>query len=784
MVKIKKRVLALLCSALMVVTYVPAAVYADENTAAQAEPQDSADTEVIEETQEPSLSGMLPEISFRGADGVNYWITYDKITSVEPVDGKYAFSDVLAAAGVPETAYAECAYKVGGINEVWYRGAEFSNLALVQNGEDYDMTFIDTEGYTGNWYVVSSVFDITVTAKHNYVYNTDTHKFTCTNWVSGPNGYEVCNEEDSKVVMHYVGTDFEEYDIYSTVFGQITPNESGVFALSDVLTASGVSTDALADCSYEFVSSDTLYSVTLRASEYANLGIRYDNGWVSTVIGGSGDWFEVKDLGAIIGYTHSFSDETFKCVNKVDVGEGSKEDCGVEAPPTDLSLYTLNYDANAVYTGEAITPEVTVTNPEGIALTPETDYTVEYTDNINAGAGKITVKGNGRYCGSIEGAFEIAKADQYLIAEIKSHEMLIGYNTTISIIQAIGDITITTDLEGIVSIGVSKPNEIYAVEGNGAGVVNINVAAAGDDNHNPAELTLCNIKVKPQSTTIADVVNLSDGIMVTWYAAEGAQSYQLFRSEDGASMKYLKELEGNEYLDTSAVAGKEYTYKVRAISRYSSSGASAYGEFSEPSESAVRLGPTAVTYSGNTKNGLTTKWTKVDGADGYYVYRIINGTDEAMVKYIDGDGECVYNDTSAELKDGDKVRYAVIPCVYNSEGEECLGQAAYGNVRFKVNAPTITGIVQGKHAGKKAIRVNWTKAAAESDAEGTVGYYVMRSVNGGSYTKVATVSTRGYYDYDVTSGNTYRYKVYAYKTNGKITARSIISNASDKIVKK
>ena len=60
----------------------------------------------------------------------------------------------------------------------------------------------------------------------------------------------------------------------------------------------------------------------------------------------------------------------------------------------------------------------------------------------------------------------------------------------------------------------------------------------------------------------------------------------------------------------------------------------------------------------------------------------------------------------------------------------------------------------------------------------------MRSTNGGAYEKIDTVTSKTYFDYSVTSGNTYRYKIYAYKTNGTITARSVASNASDKVVAK
>ncbi len=60
-----------------------------------------------------------------------------------------------------------------------------------------------------------------------------------------------------------------------------------------------------------------------------------------------------------------------------------------------------------VYTGNEIKPEVTVTYADKI-LTENKDYTLTYSDNINAGPAKYTVTGIGEYSGTVTGKFTIA----------------------------------------------------------------------------------------------------------------------------------------------------------------------------------------------------------------------------------------------------------------------------------------------------------------------------------------------------------------------------------------
>ena len=79
---------------------------------------------------------------------------------------------------------------------------------------------------------------------------------------------------------------------------------------------------------------------------------------------------------------------------------------GVAISASDITIAEGTY----TYNGSQQTPGVTVKVAE-TTLIKDTDYTLEYGENINAGdeAGIVTVKGIGNYSGNIEKKFEIAK---------------------------------------------------------------------------------------------------------------------------------------------------------------------------------------------------------------------------------------------------------------------------------------------------------------------------------------------------------------------------------------
>ena len=74
--------------------------------------------------------------------------------------------------------------------------------------------------------------------------------------------------------------------------------------------------------------------------------------------------------------------------------------------PADVSAFAIAPIPNQVYTGRAITPSISVKFNEK-TLIPNTDYTVAYTNNTNAGMATVTVTGIGNFTGTKTATFEI-----------------------------------------------------------------------------------------------------------------------------------------------------------------------------------------------------------------------------------------------------------------------------------------------------------------------------------------------------------------------------------------
>lgn len=93
------------------------------------------------------------------------------------------------------------------------------------------------------------------------------------------------------------------------------------------------------------------------------------------------------------------------------VDESSEDESSQDESERDIAEADISIDdANCVYTGEEIRPEITVTyNDEELA--EGEDYELEFSNNTNAGKTAVTITGIGDYTGSAERTFNIAKAN-------------------------------------------------------------------------------------------------------------------------------------------------------------------------------------------------------------------------------------------------------------------------------------------------------------------------------------------------------------------------------------
>lgn len=104
------------------------------------------------------------------------------------------------------------------------------------------------------------------------------------------------------------------------------------------------------------------------------------------------------------------------------------------------------------YTGSAIEPSVTVTL-DGNVL-DASNYTVSYSNNINAGTATVKVTGKGNYTGTISGSFNIVKKsiDTAVIASV-SDQTYTGSSITPTVTVTIGDKTLTKGTDYTVTYG-------------------------------------------------------------------------------------------------------------------------------------------------------------------------------------------------------------------------------------------------------------------------------------------------------------------------------------------
>ena len=177
-----------------------------------------------------------------------------------------------------------------------------------------------------------------------------------------------------------------------------------------------------------------------------------------------------------------------------------------EAQKTDLSKARVTV-ADATYTGENLEPAVTVTTLEGEALKADSDYTVSYADNQNAGTGTVTVVGIGSYRGEVTKPFNIAKAKGSVAAKAANATVKTTYGKakTVAAKKAFQVTTNTskgkvsyTRISGDKKISISKAGKITVKKGLAAGTytVKVKATAAETDNYEAATSKALSFKVK------------------------------------------------------------------------------------------------------------------------------------------------------------------------------------------------------------------------------------------------------------------------------------------------
>ncbi|MBQ4557374.1 MAG: family 43 glycosylhydrolase [Clostridia bacterium] len=185
---------------------------------------------------------------------------------------------------------------------------------------------------------------------------------------------------------------------------------------------------------------------------------------------------------------------------------------------------------------------------------------------------------------------------------------------------------------------------------------------------------------------------------------------------------------------------------------------------------SVTFGSTPDFTLSSTTDSVTVEWTKIDGADGYRIYRRDEGDDTQYERLVDLEASDItaeyniYSYTDEKLASGTRYRYLIHAYYYDINGDYRYTATGGKEVYTKIATPTVTA----EQTENKAITVTI------SAVNGATEYTVYRSVNSILFDELATVTDLVYVDTDITAGYDYQYKVIAKATN--VESEAALSN--------
>ena len=466
------------------------------------------------------------------------------------------------------------------------------------------------------------------------------------------------------------------------------------------------------------------------------------------------------------------------------------------------------------YTGEAVTPEITVETEETV-LEAGTDYTVTFENNTDAGTASAVISGQGNYTGTVTVYFTIvSKTIPSAVTLSASSYTYDGSAKKPDVTVKDGDKTLVKGTDYTVSY---KNNT-------NAGTASVTVTGKG----NYSGTVTKGFTIRPKTVTPAAVLSASsytydgsakkpdvtvkDGETVLVKGTDYTVSYK--NNTDAGTASVTVTCKGN-YTGTvtknftinkaaqtitakaaaaSVAAGKTTTVSVtgnQGTVSYKSSDTTIAAVSSAGKITAKKVGTVRITVTvaatdnykaasktvtvkvvpaaaakvaaANKAGGIKIAWKKVTGATGYKIYR--NGK---LVKTVKSADTLSWGDTAA-VTNGAKYTYKVV--AYAATGDSTLSKSV---TIYRLSQPKIASLANTA-AGK--LTVKWGKNAKAT------GYQIQYSASSkftASATKTVTVTkntTISKVISKLTKGKTYYVRVRSYKTVNGVKYYSLWSTA-------
>ena len=226
---------------------------------------------------------------------------------------------------------------------------------------------------------------------------------------------------------------------------------------------------------------------------------------------------------------------------------------------------------SCVYNGKSQTPAVSITDGS-YSLVQDVDYTISYTNNVDAGNATAIISGNGMYTGDITIPFTIQKANR-AISYKKSITKTYGakaFSLGAKLTAGSGKLSYSTS-----NAKVAKVDGTGNVTIKGTGKAVISISCSGDKNHNAGAVS-STITVKPKQQSVSAKMN-GGKMKITWKKDSKASGYQIQYASNKSFSKNCKTITVSKKGKTSQSVGKlkkgkAYYVRVRSYKTISENG--------------------------------------------------------------------------------------------------------------------------------------------------------------------------------------------------------------------
>ena len=233
---------------------------------------------------------------------------------------------------------------------------------------------------------------------------------------------------------------------------------------------------------------------------------------------------------------------------------------------------------------------------------------------------------------------------------------------------------------------------------------------------------------------------------IYWNAVDGATKYWVYRSTDGKNFSYYDRTDNTSYTNNSTKIGTLYYYKVKAVK--TENGKDYASDYSVIR--SIRCKPAAPSISIYRANGKPQlKWSAVDGAAKYWIYRSTDGTN---FKYFDSTTKTSYTNSGAAS--GTKYYYRVKAVAVVNGNNVASANSGTKSLMTTLATPSVSITTSN---GKP--KLTW-KAVTGADK-----YYVYRSTDGKTFGYWDSTTKTSFTNSGAKKNTKYYYKVKAVCTS-------------------